>query len=81
MTSAFNDATSRFLHSSSYGDLATAVDAIVFGVLLFVLIETEVIRAARGGTAARSVRVLGFALPVLVTVAAVILISRISGGR
>ena len=81
MNAAFNDVTSRFLDSSSYGDLATAIDVTVLGVLMLVLIETEVIRAARGKAAARAVRILGFALPVLITAATVILVARISGAR
>lgn len=81
MNAAFNDATSRLLGSSSYGDLSTAIDVTVLAVLAVLLVETEIIRAARSGGAARAIRILGVALPLLVVVAVVILASRISGSR
>lgn len=82
INAAFGKATEELLGSSSYEGLATSLDIIIIVALVVVLIEVEVLRAARGGPAgAFAVRAISIAIPALICATAVVVVARVTGLR
>jgi ABC-type sugar transport system permease subunit len=81
VNAAFNEVTGRLGGMSSGDRVTIAIHVTVLCAAMLLVIESELIRAAGGLWARRTVRLLSVALPVLLTVSAVILASRIFGAR
>lgn len=81
MTSTVNRVSEAFTSSSGYESLALGVDVIAVALLIFLLVEQELVRSYIGPSARSRIRPLGIALAPLLLAFGAIVVLRSLGVR